>query len=306
MKKYWTYDECKIESLKYKTRKELLKNNSSLYYKINRVKWYELFSHMEAIGNKYNRLIYVYEFLDNHCYIGLTGNIKRRNKQHTQQEGSVFNYIQKTNLNPKLVLKTDYIDVNDASILEGKIVQEYKNNGWVILNKIKTGGLGGSQIIWTYEACKQEALKYNKMSLFIESSSGSYAAAKKNDWLDDICSHIEGRRNENGYWNNKDICINEMKKYITKTDFCKKNPTAWRYSKLNGWLNEYYGEENPSRSGIFSRKSVIQYDKQMNKICEFISTVEAGKILNINANNIASVCRGKDKSYKGFIFKYKD
>jgi len=163
MKKYWTYEECKAEALKYKTRKETKDNNPSLYQKIYREKWDELYSHMEIIGNKYKRLIYVYEFPDNYCYIGLTGNIKRRNRQHTQEEGNVFNYIQETGLEPTLILKTDYIDVNEASILEGKIEQEYKDNGWNILNKHKTGGLGGNQIRWTYEACKIEALKYNKL-----------------------------------------------------------------------------------------------------------------------------------------------
>jgi hypothetical protein len=43
----------------------------------------------------------------------------------------------------------------------------------------------------------------------------------------------------------------------------------------------------------------------MNIINEFVSASEAGRMLNINGNNIASVCRGKEKSYKGFIFRYK-
>lgn len=305
MKKHWTYNECKIEALKYKTKTELRKNNSSLYEKIRREKWYELYTHMEIMGNRYNRLIYVYEFSDNYCYVGLTGDIKRRNKQHIQKNGSVFNHIQKTNLTPKLLLKTDYIDVIKASILEGEIVKEYKNNGWNILNKIKTGGIGGNQIIWNYELCKKEALKYSKISLFIKNSNGAYTAAKKNKWLDDICSHIKIRKTDNGYWNNKNICMNEMKKYNTKTEFCNNNSTAWKYAKLNGWLYEYYGKGNSNKSGVLSRKAVIQYDKQMNKLEEFLSTVEAGRILNINSTNIAAVCRGKDKSYKGFIFKYK-
>jgi hypothetical protein len=70
-------------------------------------------------------------------------------------------------------------------------------------------------------------------------------------WLDEVCGHIDGRRYENGHWNNKDVCLEEMKKYKTKTEFCKENPTAWNYSKINGWLYEYYGNNNESRSGSF-------------------------------------------------------
>jgi hypothetical protein len=43
----------------------------------------------------------------------------------------------------------------------------------------------------------------------------------------------------------------------------------------------------------------------MNKIQEFVSATEASIILNINQSNISSVCRGVQKTYKGFIFRYK-
>jgi hypothetical protein len=35
-------------------------------------------------------------------------------------------------------------------------------------------------IIWTYDMCKKEALKYNNMTDFIKKSNGSYVASKKN------------------------------------------------------------------------------------------------------------------------------
>lgn len=54
------------------------------------------------------------------------------------------------------------------------------------------------------------------------------------------------------------------------------------------------------------RKAVIQYDKNLNFIKEWESGVQAGKALNIYSGNIANCCTGRIKSYKGFIFKYKD
>jgi predicted GIY-YIG superfamily endonuclease len=130
----YTYDECKLIALNYKTKKELKNDNPKVYYTIYR-KWYELYSHMEIIGNRYKRLIYVYEFEDNHCYVGLTGNIQRRNRQHIQESGSVvYKHIIYTGLKPKLILKTDYIDVEEASIMEGKIEQEYREN-WLVYIK---------------------------------------------------------------------------------------------------------------------------------------------------------------------------
>lgn len=44
---------------------------------------------------------------------------------------------------------------------------------------------------WTREMCLDEALKYQSRSAFQKGSSGAYKAAQKNDWLDQICEHME-------------------------------------------------------------------------------------------------------------------
>ena len=53
----------------------------------------------------------------------------------------------------------------------------------------------------------------------------------------------------------------------------------------------------------FTRK-ITQYDLEMNKVQDFNSIVEASKILNILPSNIKSVLYNKQKTSKGFIFKY--
>ena len=61
------------------------------------------------------RLIYVYEFSDNSCYIGLTYNIKNRNRQHLESNKSpVFNYIKKLRLNKQNLnfLKPSFLNHN--------------------------------------------------------------------------------------------------------------------------------------------------------------------------------------------------
>lgn len=45
--------------------------------------------------------------------------------------------------------------------------------------------------IWNKETCHQEALKYTNRKDFQKHASGAWAAASKNDWLDEICSHME-------------------------------------------------------------------------------------------------------------------
>jgi group I intron endonuclease len=56
---------------------------------------------------------------------------------------------------------------------------------------------------------------------------------------------------------------------------------------------------------IQDTKSVIQYDKNMNFISEYLSIRDAERKTNINRSNISKCCKNKVKSAGGFIWKYK-
>jgi len=235
---YWTYEKCKESALECETKSEFMINFSSAYNIVRKNKWYDLFEHMTPIGNKYKRLIYVYEFDDNYCYIGLTGNLKRRNIQHIFQDkkSSVFLHIENTNRNPILLIKTNYVNVDDAILLEEKILNDYKNKGWNILNKTKTGGIGSNVIKWNKNACKMEALKYDNASQFDKKSSGAYHSAAKYGWLDEFFPMTS----KNGHWNNKELCKKEATKYKNRSEFCYGCWSAYNYSNINNWLNEFF------------------------------------------------------------------
>lgn len=243
---YWTYEKCKKEALKYKTKNELRKNNSSVYTYIHKNKWYELFEHMEIIGNKYRRLVYAYEFReDNHCYVGLTGNSKRRYLQHTNIEKTspVFKHMDKTGLKPICILKSDYIDIKKSIVLEEDIVEEYKNNGWNILNKAKTGGVGGGIRKWTYEKCKEMALICKTKSEFIKMSGSAYNSSRKNKWLNSICKHMR-TINPDGFWEIKENCKNLSLNCKNRTEFKKKSNLGYESSRSNKWLDEFFPKKS--------------------------------------------------------------
>ena len=230
---YWTKELCKEEALKYKTRMEFKKYSNGAYTATNiRYKCLDEFcSHMECIGNKYKRCIYVYEFSDNHAYIGLTSNINKRNNRHLKR-GTVYDYIQK---NPiyKFIQLTKYIDVNEAINLEHDYVLKYIKNDWIILNKAKTGSLGGYTKKWTKEKCQEEALKYKNRNEFCVKCSGAYRSSLLNKWLDEICSHMIKKNN----WT-KENCKTEALKYSTRFEFSKKSKSAYTSALNNGWLDE--------------------------------------------------------------------
>lgn len=238
---YWTYEKCKMESLKFNSRIEM-RENTSAYYAICKNKWFDLFEHMVNNSNTRKRLIYVYEFSDNCCYVGLTGNIKVRNNRHLKIEKTrpIFKHMSKTNLIPNLNIKTDYLPIEDAKKLENDFINMYRKNGWIVLNKIKGGTLGGNIVKWNKESCEKDVKKYNKLSTFRKNSQSSYYSILKNGWFDEICSHLKRSKVKNGYWNNKELCKFESEKYKNKTTFFKKCGSAYEHSRKNGWLNEFF------------------------------------------------------------------
>jgi predicted GIY-YIG superfamily endonuclease len=239
---YWTKERCQEESLKYNSRKNLCNNNSTVYNKILKNKWFYMFCHMVKNTDNDKRCIYAYEFTDNSVYIGLTKNIKTRNNQHIKK-GSVYQHI-KINNNYKIIQLSNYLDVETASKKEGEFVEKYKNDGWIILNKIKTGGIGSNgnkqrTLYWTKERCKEESLKYHIRSQFQTNSQSAYRSAQKNKWLDDICSHMKLLRKPKNYWT-KERCKIEASKYKNKNQFQKNICGAYMKSYICGWLNEFY------------------------------------------------------------------
>ena len=268
-KGYWTYEKCKDISLSCKTKSELRKKYNSVYQKIIKNKWIELTYHMKNIGNKCKRLIYVYEFADNHCYVGLTSNIDRRNNQHYgrlkhHKRSSVFKYMKQSNLIPTLILKTDYIDVDDAILMEEKILNEYKNNGWIILNKIKTGGIGSIGIKWTKESCMDEIKKYKTLNDFIKYSNSVCVTIYKNKWTE-ILEPIRERR-KNNFWIDKEQCRIESLKYKTMSELNKKCYGCYAFSKKNNWLDEFFPKRiKQYKRGHFNNKELCKTEAKKYK-----------------------------------------
>ena len=144
---FWTKEVCRNISSNFNTKSEFRKNNSVAYDRASRNGWIdEICLHMEIIGNRYNRCVYAYEFSDNCVYVGLTYNLSERHRHHNINSvinnSAVFRHVQKTSLVPTLIQISEYISVKDASELEGIKVDEYRKNGWNILNVSKTGSVG--------------------------------------------------------------------------------------------------------------------------------------------------------------------
>jgi predicted GIY-YIG superfamily endonuclease len=192
--KSWDYDKCKKEALKYNNRTEFQYGEGSRgAYNHAKENGFldKICEHMEMKGNLFKRCIYAFEFEDNHVYIGLTYNIKERKIDHLNKKKSQV-YRHKNKTNSKYILKqlTEYIDIKNACQKEEYYVNKYKKQGWIILNKSKTGSIGGKPIIWSNDLVRKEALKYNNKTEFIKKSKGAYSYALKNNIVNNICNHM--------------------------------------------------------------------------------------------------------------------
>lgn len=139
---YWTKINCHNEAMKYETRNEFRKKSHIAYLISRKNGWLDdICAHMRVIGNLYKRCIYAFEFPDKHVYVGLTFNTKVRNRDHDIR-GAVFEYRQFSGLTPVHKQLTPYTDIKEAVNQEKQFVENYTKNGWIVLNKKKTGGVG--------------------------------------------------------------------------------------------------------------------------------------------------------------------
>ena len=190
---YWTKERCKQIASEFKTRKEFQNNYRVAYNKSLKNGWLdEICSHMVTSGHRYKRCIYAIEFPDRKVYIGLTYNVDKRFIKHTSDpKSSVYKYMKMTNMEPTIKQLTDYIDVDLASKEESLKLQEYVKNGWTVINISKCGSVGGKFIKLTKELCNIEAQKYKRRNQFKINSPQAYSAARRNGWIEEICSHMD-------------------------------------------------------------------------------------------------------------------
>lgn len=167
-------------------------------------------SHMTPIGNKKLRCVYIVKVVgSNLVYVGLTGDIKRRFRDHLKTKRFAELAEKYGTDKIKCDQVSPYIPAQDAQTLEGETVRDCISNGYKLLNKVKTGGLGGTDIRWTDDAILAEALKYSVLKEWRDNSPGSYSAAVKKRMVRKVSSHQKRLLEER--WDKTAIMQNAIK-----------------------------------------------------------------------------------------------
>lgn len=225
-------EEVHQVALKYRNRGEFCLKDERYYEVARRWGWLDdVCGHMVFVGHKYKRLVYVYEFEDRTCYIGLTGNdIKRSHSHRTDLKSPVYRYSQKTGLTPiKRIITDGYIDSELARNIEHETIEEYKTEGWNVLNIFKAGGLGGSDKIWTEEKILETISKYKYESDFRKNEKKLVHRLHQKKEIDKYVSLLI---KDNAIFWNEELVKETISKYTHLKDFVNNHGGA------RGWISK--------------------------------------------------------------------
>jgi hypothetical protein len=261
---YWNDKiNCIEGASKYKNKWELQKNNIGCYQSLRRNGWLEEVAEMlydESIHymgyDEKRNYIYVYEFYDlKTFYVGRTNNIKRSDRQH--RNGYSHSNGIKTFDNLYKFAEGNGIEIPQPKILEEKLIakesqekedywkNKYISDGWKTLNKGATGvgkGSLGATIRWTYDACREEAKKYDGKYDMKLGNQSAYKTSVKNGWIDEF---FENKKEVDGYWDNFENVFEAARNSKNSKDMIKKFGGAYNSARKHKWTKLLeYGKES--------------------------------------------------------------
>lgn len=142
----WDIEKCKNIALEYDNKQDFKIYDTRAYkYACSVGKLEYICEHMIHLCEHKKRCIYVFEFDDNYAYVGLTCNYKKRTNEHLsnkRKQSAVYKHILTTSTVYKHHQLSEYVSEEEAIKLEHYYIEQYRDNGWIMLNKNVAGGLG--------------------------------------------------------------------------------------------------------------------------------------------------------------------
>ncbi len=303
-RKTYSKDVCHKAALQCKYRSEFAKRFKGEYFAALRNEWLdEICSHMIVVGNHYKRCIYAYEFPNiegkDYVYVGLTDHIPQRDLVHGRK-GAVYTFCKKHNVErPKPIQLTDYIDKEEAKEQEGVQLANYISKGWIPLNRVKTGSLGGhlANDGFTFEECKVRGQKYSKRSEWKREDYPTYYIASKLGWIDKILKQSERFGNaKQKYWTEERIYEKALK-YSTRREFRKNEPSAYQQAYKLGISGKVYSHMKRKKDSTGFTVEIICHEiDKYETLTDFIANNP--RMINWLYNHKVKLTDISDKPYK--------
>lgn len=321
---FWTFDLCKNEALKYKLKKDFRQNSPNAYAAAIKHKWLNKFNWLnnKSINLNQSKIYYVYkyEFINyKTIYIGLTLRIKERAQQHLQSTSPIYKFSKIYNISiPSIDILKSNLTQKEAQYYEDYYIRYYKNLGYTLLNKGKTGvgisSVGGMHCKWTKPKCFNEAKKYQTRGEFFTKCPSAYKVVLKNNWFKDMPWFIKKRHSvlETLFTNTKLNKEWNYEKNKAANEYKVSEKVWWKCSKCNyEWLtstNKRLNNRGCPRCAQKSRvkkfsKPIDMLDVKTNKILKTFNSISEAESY-INSKNIYKVLNGTRKKAGGFLWQY--
>jgi hypothetical protein len=272
----YSKEVCKSKALLCTQRSEFENKFPGEYYKALRMGWLaEICAHMEVVGNRYKRCIYAYVFEEQkYVYVGLAGSIEKRDKEHRARSSSSVNrFAVANNVSiPPIMQISDYIPKEEASILEGIVLKQYIEQGYLPINIQKTGGLGGhlQNDGFTFSQCQEIAKKYSKRSEWKKLDYPTYYIASKLGWIDDIMPRNKPYGNKDTRYWTIERCCDLAKECVTRTEFREKYPSVYTIICKHKWNDIVFANINRQHPRVeFDLDIILATLKTYNSTSDF-------------------------------------
>ena len=283
---YWNYENCYKEAQKYSNKSQFIFGNNSAYNSARKHGWLKDYvwlkdERFDLFKDKID-LVYAYEFIEEKSvYVGRTliKNKKNRDRAHIFQLDSVSAFAKEKNIAvPEMKVLESDLTIKEGAEREAWWIEQYRADGWRLLNKQKAGSIGGlgkGHSKYTYEVCFEEAKRYKLRGDFAKQSPSAYNVAWKNKWLGDYTWFEDGvkvRTDKLIVWT-YEKCYEEAKKFTTLNEFRNNSKVAYSSAYKNKWLDDYWWlKRERKKRGIWQN-----YDNCYNAAKEYSTLTEFSK-----------------------------
>ena len=203
LNKIWPKERCRKEAAKYTLLKEFRKACHAAFHTAWKNGWLrEITSHMDGFHKRMGE--WTFERCQNEAskYTRVTDFYNcSRDAYNVSKTKGIFEEIC-AHMLPTQISKEDcllealkYTNRRDFQIMSRNIYVKTRIKGWLgeacaHMKRLKSG----CDLYWTKERCRQEALKYTSRSQFCLYSQSAYGSSLRNNWHDDVCSHMPPAR----------------------------------------------------------------------------------------------------------------
>lgn len=247
---YWNnYEHCKNECIKYKYLRNLRRYSTDCYASLVRNNWIDAFYPIKKEKkHKWNTKENCIEKVKNYKTFGIFVRLAyewyigiKENGWLQEICGNMPEYKEYLYWNDYENCKKEFKKFNSLKKLK-KFNRDCYNailrNGWKYNFSAYNDKVVKEFGYWNdVEHCIEEAKKYSTITELKIKSNGCYASVLKHHWENECFPDFK-KRKPNGYWDIKENCIEEAKKYRNLREFQRYAYGAYNCSKNNNWIGE--------------------------------------------------------------------